>query len=52
VDLPPAAAEPTPRQEDLADKVRRDWQVVKRDSKAAAEDVLNVFRKVRDWLIP
>jgi hypothetical protein len=42
VDLPPAA-EPTPRQEDLADKVRRDWQVVKRDSKAAAEDVLNVF---------
>ncbi|HEV8581367.1 MAG TPA: hypothetical protein VGX68_20060 [Thermoanaerobaculia bacterium] len=51
-DPPPAAAEPTPRQEDLADKVRRGWQVVKRDSKAAAEDVLNVFRKVRDWLSP
>jgi hypothetical protein len=43
---------PSPRATELtlADKIREDWRLIKREAKSSADDFKSAFRRLRDWM--
>lgn len=50
----PAASPATnrPGTVSLKDKMRDDWETIKRDTRSAGQDIKNAFRRLRDWVTP
>lgn len=48
----PGRAEPADRPRPLVDKLRDDWEEIKRDSKTAGDELGKAFRRFRDMLKP